>query len=146
MENLKGVKPNDLNNNSFTWLYNTVHLVCKKWGKEMNDRDRLIELLRKVDNMRLMRKGFAECADYLLANGVIVPPCKVGDKVWLINNPREYEVLNFHWTGQILWATLILIEEPTIMREIQTTHFGKTVFLTKEEAEEKLKELNNENK
>ncbi len=71
----------------------------------------------------------------------IIPPCKVGTKVWLINNPREYEVLNFHWTGQILWATLILIKEPTITRDINTEQFGKTVFLTKEEAEQKLKEL-----
>lgn len=51
----------------------------------MTDRERLIELLRTVDNMRLMRKGFSECADYLLANGVIVPPCKVGDKVYYIS-------------------------------------------------------------
>ena len=43
----------------------------------MTDRDRLIELLRKVDNMRLTRKGFAECADYLLANGIAIPiQCK----------------------------------------------------------------------
>lgn len=28
--------PNDLNNNNiFTWLYNTVHLVFKKRGEEM---------------------------------------------------------------------------------------------------------------
>ena len=104
----------------------------------MTDRDRLIELITK----EVPRPKADALAYHLLANGVVVPPCKVGQKVWLINNPREYEVLNFHWTGQILWATLILIEEPTIMREIQTTHFGKTVFLTKEEAEARLKELN----
>lgn len=95
-------------------------------------RDRLIELLGDYLYSE-------QIADHLIANGVILPPCKVGDKVWLINNPREYEVLNFHWTGQILWATLILIEEPTIMREIQTTHFGKTVFLTEQEAREALR-------
>ena len=43
----------------------------------MTDRDRLIELIRTVDNMRLMRKGFGECADYLLANDVTkVVRCK----------------------------------------------------------------------
>lgn len=103
----------------------------------MNDRERLIELIQK----EVPRPKADALADYLLEKGVIVLPCKVGQKVWLINNPREYEVLNFHFTGQILWATLILIEEPTIMREIQTKNFGKTVFLTKEEAEQALKEF-----
>lgn len=51
----------------------------------MTDRERLIELIRTVDNMRLMRKGFSECADYLLANGVIVLPAMVGDKVYYIS-------------------------------------------------------------
>lgn len=46
-------------------------------------RDRLVELLQTINNMRLMRKGFGECADYLIANGVIVLPCKVGDTVYL---------------------------------------------------------------
>lgn len=46
----------------------------------MTDRNRLIELLYPavadvIDN----RKGLVEVADYLLANGVIVPPCKVGE-------------------------------------------------------------------
>lgn len=48
-------------------------------------KERLIELIRQA---RKSTKG-ANCdlhremliADYLLANGVIVPPCKVGDKV-----------------------------------------------------------------
>lgn len=51
----------------------------------MNERERLIELIRGA---RKNTKG-ANCdleremlfADYLLANGVIVPPCKVGDRV-----------------------------------------------------------------
>lgn len=114
-------------------------------------RERLIELMKGFEYecqipcyKPLGDKVCHECkleqlADYFLKNGVIAPPCKVGDKVWLINNPREYEVLNFHFTGKTLWATLILLEEPTIVREMNTLHFGKTVFLTKEEAEAALK-------
>ena len=62
----------------------------------MGDRDRLIELLKK-DNCpspffcdekckyaNLKRCYQARTADYLLANGVIVPPCKVGDKVYIV--------------------------------------------------------------
>lgn len=67
----------------------------------MTDRDRLIELIVQANEL-CSNKDCAECeylnndrilcdtyniADYLLANGVIVPPCKVGQKVWLINNP-----------------------------------------------------------
>lgn len=107
-------------------------------------RERLIELLRDTFNYT---KGvcidFDEAieinADDLLDNGVIVPPCKVGEKVWLITNLSEYEVLYFQFTGRKLWATLILIEDPTIMREINTDYFGKTVFLSREDAEEALK-------
>ena len=55
-------------------------------NKEMTDRDRLIELLMKTDyaldtNGRKASDSAEFIADYLLANGVIVPPCKVGDKV-----------------------------------------------------------------
>ncbi len=40
----------------------------------MTDRDRLIELLQDYLYSE-------QIADHLLANGVIVPPCEVGDKV-----------------------------------------------------------------
>ena len=63
----------------------------------MTDRDRLINELKKAKNKCLIYesggclackyRGQADCtieniADQLLANGVIVPPCKVGDKVY----------------------------------------------------------------
>lgn len=50
----------------------------------MTERERLIDMLAHVGDMRIMRCGFGECADYMLANGVIVPPCKVGDTVWCL--------------------------------------------------------------
>ena len=47
-------------------------------------RDRLIELLFKANHI-VKRNGFEfnanVIADYLLENGVIVPPCKVGDYI-----------------------------------------------------------------
>ena len=90
-------------------------------------------------------------ADELLANGVIVPPCKVGDKVYCI---VKYQSKGFE---DRLPERDIIIEEkitriaqtkmPYLFFDTNTVHFtedkiGKTVFLTKEEAEEKLKELN----
>lgn len=48
----------------------------------MTDRDRLIELIgdmpNDVDNI------VAE-ANYLIANGVILPLCKVGEEIWVID-------------------------------------------------------------
>lgn len=67
----------------------------------MPGRERLIELIRKA---KKNTKG-ANCdleremlfADYLLANGVIVPPCKVGDTVYYagIGTPVKFTVIGF---------------------------------------------------
>lgn len=47
----------------------------------MNDRDRLKELIKNAFLEEYEKRDFIteeHTADYLLANGVIVPPCKVG--------------------------------------------------------------------
>lgn len=61
-------------------------------------RDRLIELIKQATALHLDylesidQKGLTDTdgrakfiADHLLANGIIVPPCKVGDKVYVVN-------------------------------------------------------------
>ena len=58
-------------------------------------RDRLIELLLNVDyaldtDGRGARDSAEFIADYLLANGVIVPPCKLGDTVWYISTENPH--------------------------------------------------------
>ena len=106
-------------------------------------RDRLIELLA-VGNQKAIdakpafqREAICIIADYLLANGVIVPPCKVGDTVW---------VKDFMW-GLIPCK----VDEPyhyvcgesggcTLEGCFTDKDIGKTVFLTKEQAEQALKE------
>ena len=65
--------------------------------------DRLIELLKKarmeeqaaclcacLDDVIDMPRGDEYIADYLLAHGVIVPPCKVGDTVYQVDAERVY--------------------------------------------------------
>ena len=50
-------------------------------------RNKLIELLIEGHKQYLF---YDQIADYLLANGVIVPPCKVGDTVYFIQNKKIY--------------------------------------------------------
>ena len=64
-------------------------------------RERLIELLRQpipiikgyatVGETRMSIVDAENIADRLLANGIIVPPCKVGDTVYYISGFDGYE-------------------------------------------------------
>ena len=108
----------------------------------MTDRDRLIELLKDTPMLDVLYgqdEDWESAADYLLANGVIVPPCKVGDTVYRPSKYLGYVVpfliISFEATQSEMFYTddsdnIIYIGE-----------IGETVFLTKEEAEKKLKEL-----
>lgn len=95
-------------------------------------------------------------ADHLIANGVIVPPCKVGDTVYCINtffpnDPRinKCEVDALHITsgknkiGHKKPSYALVRDEnmKSLSARIYFESFGKTVFLTKAQAEQKLKEL-----
>lgn len=80
----------------------------------MTNKDRLITLLSNADNYagydcELCGKDDEECkrcvyeklAEYLLAKGVIVLPCKVGDVVYKVEycrcgNPEAYEMKHCH--------------------------------------------------
>ena len=119
----------------------------------MTDRDRLIELLEQAKEkakgtLGSMNNGFgAWYADYLLANGVIVPLCKVGDTVWVLSHWYKYtkpeiesrKILSvqiyknsgvqYHYKDGCFWKE----------------HIGNTVFLTKEEAEKALAERSGDN-
>ena len=105
----------------------------------MNDRDRLIELLAN-SGCSADLDTYQELADHLLANGVIVPPCKVGDVLFYIDRysgeVEEDEVKFFTVTKNGI--------KPILTRHNikfwEMYKWGKTVFLTKEEAEQALKE------
>lgn len=120
----------------------------------MTDRDRLIELLAKNYNCVNRNKCLNEQADCLIENGVILPPCKVGDKVYYMSeNPINLSVMPYTIyeadvvrivTTRFGTSLVIQIHNEYGCTEIPNIKdFGKIVFLTKEEAEEKLKELNN---
>ena len=123
-------------------------------------RERLVELLEEADqkvqeyilendHMDWIPKAkeLSEVrADYLLTNGVIVPPCKVGDKVFYVHevcdeNCDEYldisvgECEGISMQKEGLWIYCRYEDGLTYWHRS-----GETVFLTKEEAEQALKE------
>ena len=113
----------------------------------MTDRDRLIELLQSASDKYINLLHFEKeiLADYLLANGVIVPPVKVGYYIWFLQNNRLVLglVQNITVSRNGLFAYVFEIDEHNEIENewsIPLCDFGKTVFLTKEEAEAKLKE------
>lgn len=128
----------------------------------MTERERLIELLDII--IQPGEKTLGDIADYLIANGVIVLPCKVGDIVWKIEDVwylddkktwthhYEKEVLEFMvrsmsiscnskgvWTKKIRICQVKNGETIDHQRNIEFEEIGKTVFLTREEAEKALK-------
>ena len=98
-------------------------------------RDRLIELLN-VDmsgyDGAVHGDYIENIADYLLANGVIVPPCKVGSKIYMLVTKRSK--VSFPPFTFVKVSRLTFYNLERVLQD-----FGKTVFLTKEEAEAKLK-------
>lgn len=122
----------------------------------MTDRDRLIELLDGADlflrnratptdaplneyDMEIMRNIAKTCDEAArVLEKAIIPPCKVGDTVYY---PYEYRNVVLEKT-----VIKIVIEKEDRWLDVGVSflpfeNIGKTVFLTKEEAEEKLKEL-----
>lgn len=104
-------------------------------------KDRLIELLYEKLNFDFLSHQIEALADYLLANGVIVPPCKVGDTVWFIRNDIKSEIIETNVEKVVLKHGGLYIKLGcNAMYETTCNSIGKTVFLTKEEAEQALKE------
>ena len=116
----------------------------------MTDRERLIELILNCERVDLpLPIEYQEhLADYLLANGVIVPPCKVGDMMyypWIYDGQcgiafSKVESIKIYVNGLPIAVVEDWKSDMPLPICFNTDDFGKTVFLTKEEAEEKLKE------
>jgi hypothetical protein len=141
-------------------------------------RDRLIELISQMQDYGEKETNFTthirvneRIADHLLANGIIVPPCKVGDMVYAITEKHpcyacrtvaDYCLKDCHSFGNrtelvvkegLVEAMLFFSNSNEMRIAIPTTEhlmrhyitkrlsdFGKTVFLTREEAEKALAE------
>lgn len=110
------------------------------------DRDRLIEILDKSFAEQYEKRGLLTAqhtADDLLANGVIVPPFKVGTKVYVITSQTS-DNKNFYIFEDTISHYFIGYNFPTMCFK---NHLGipnynwDKVFPAKEEAEQNLKEL-----
>lgn len=103
----------------------------------MTDREKLVELIEQVYYCSI-----EELADHLLANGVIVLPCKVGDTVWFIRPlDRKKEITETVIEKMVLKGKGVYMKlSCNAMYETSCNSIGKTVFLTREEAEAALKE------
>lgn len=110
-------------------------------------RQRLIEILSQPIFPKIGVDPAEVVADYLLDNGVIVPPCKVGDTVYF---PMETngECEPYVDVGTVFAIGIderhtmwISVRYESGMNYYHTSNgFGKTVFLTREEAEKALAE------
>lgn len=105
-------------------------------------RDRLIEILSKPIHPKEGVNLAEVIADYLLDNGVIVPPVSVGQTVWFVRNEKiiETKVEKIVLKSKGLHLKLGC----NAMYETSCNSIGKTVFLTREEAEKALAERSGE--
>lgn len=109
-------------------------------------RDRLIEILTKTFDEQYEKRMLItpqQTADYLLANGVIVPPCKIGTHLWKITYPyrqdpkvTEFVVKNFKTVGK---RHKIQIEVQALNVPATSWMYYTAFYTTKEEAEQALK-------
>lgn len=116
----------------------------------MEQRDRLIEIIQ--NSVGGCARHWAEViADGLLANGVVVLPCKVEDTVYFdsCGYHDSAEIDGIHIDAQGISFTWVQYEVGVDITELwdegdfDIEEIGKTVFLTREEAERELERRNN---
>ncbi len=107
-------------------------------------KDRLIELMYESQYEFDGTKPWDEqCADYLLDNGVIVPPVNTGDTIYSISTDKLNELKVESISATMYHDRINIGVHATNYRGafllLEMCDFGKTVFLTREEAEQALK-------
>lgn len=110
-------------------------LLTLKKGATMTQRKKLIELIHEF--------GFSgyeinDLADYLLANGVVVLPCKVGDTVYRVFAPPDRTPVIAEFIVNTPGQAVDLVGCIGKMGK------ERGAFLTREEAEAALKKMEGE--
>ena len=110
-------------------------------------RNRLVELLKEASYY--LDEQDVVCnrvADHLIENGVIVPPCKVGDTVYYLDGKTIVKdvvhCISFGGRHGVNAKGFIHMHDSDKDNiTISFNLFGEQVFLTKYQAEQKLKEM-----
>ena len=113
-------------------------------------KNKLINLLLACDKEHEILDCFSErptkkqtaelLADYLITNGVLIPPCKIGDEVWFNTYKQSATVCVGVQPHKVDAIDVNIICDTSSLAPVTISHarFGKDVFLSREEAEEAL--------
>lgn len=120
----------------------------------MDVREKLVKLL-KTSPTRNGYTDLGDIADHLIANGVVVLPCKIGDKVYvnyiygrnkiitdsqMVCSIKQTVGVNDESYWKVC-AKQVIEKGYIVYHEYTEDDFGKTVFLTREEAEASLRKM-----
>lgn len=111
--------------------------------------DKMTEMIMDIQAPLISKPIAKKIAEGLLKNGVIVPPCKVGDTVYFpcldedaegfIDKGMVYAVSKCEDT---VWFSVRYLSG--LRYDHTANDYGRTVFLSREEAEAALKGADNE--
>lgn len=121
----------------------------------MTEQDRLTKILlekscyryRPCDqechlckNVEMADDEAKSIAEHLLANGVVVTPCKIGQLIYRIFPYHKQEIYSWVITEIRILENEIILVDDSGNKIIKIDDIGKTVFLTLEDAEQALEE------
>lgn len=119
----------------------------------MTNKERITEILKtytKKHNISASVVILKEYAEELIANGVICPPCKVGDKVYIVKS-RTSDDKNLYIIEDVVKRIVFDKSEDTGFIHSRIEFFNtssvfdwlfQNIFLTREEAEKALERSN----
>lgn len=108
-------------------------------------RERLIEIIEQSGMLEgKIRSGIV--ADHLIANGAVLPPCKVRDTVYYLDGKTIVKAvvhcISFGGRHGVNAKGFIHMHDSNKDNvTVNFSLFGDKVFLTKDQAEQKLKEM-----
>lgn len=93
-------------------------------------------------------KNYGNCNHFKDKSLIVELPCKVGDTVWIIfekeEAPTSFEVLNVITSRDRITLTFTNKSCFTIWNGYCEDYFGKSIFLSREEAKKALRECGND--
>jgi hypothetical protein len=107
-----------------------------------NTKNKLVKLLQEYTDNNNGGGSNHGRADYLIENGIVVPPCKIGDTVY-----EFFDVRGFYNITEYIVKNIVISMNPqkTVIccksiignstYEFSEDSFGKTLFFNKEDAE-----------